>query len=122
MTDKPQVQVERSLAAGRDRPCPISVEQNLVDTGPGGSLEHAMSTTTVQIDSDLLARLRKRSPGRTDRDLLEDLATVTLGFETIRRVQRRTAEAGVDQQAIEDEAVRVVREHRRKRAAGQTAP
>ena len=80
-----------------------------------------MATTTVQIDSDVLARLRERSPGRSDRELLEDLATVTLGFEAIQRVRQRTAEAGVDQQEIEDEAVRVVRERRRLRSAGQTA-
>lgn len=77
-----------------------------------------MATTTVEIDSDLLARLRERSPGKSDRELLEDLATVTLGFETIQRVRQRTADAGVDQQEIEDEAVRVVREGRRRRAAG----
>lgn len=80
-----------------------------------------MATTTVEIDSDLLARLRERSPGKSDRELLEELATVTLGFETIQRVRQRTADAGVDQQEIEDEAVRVVRERRRRRAAGHTA-
>jgi hypothetical protein len=80
-----------------------------------------MATTTVEIDSDLLNRLRERSPGRSDRELLEDLAAVTLGFETVHRVQRRTADAGIDQEEIEDEAVRVVREHRRRRAAGQAA-
>lgn len=80
-----------------------------------------MATTTVEIDSGLLARLRERSPGKSDRELLEELATVTLGFETIQRVRQRTAEAGVDQQEIEDEAVRVVREHRRGRAAGHAA-
>ena len=80
-----------------------------------------MATTTVEIDSDLLARLRERSPGKSDRELLEELATVTLGFETIQRVRQRTADAGVDQQEIEDEAVRVVREHRRQRAAGHAA-
>lgn len=80
-----------------------------------------MATTTVEIDSDLLVRLRERSPGKSDRELLEDLAGVTLGFETIHRVRQRTAEAGVDQQEIEDEAVRAVREHRRRRAARQTA-
>ena len=79
-----------------------------------------MATTTVEIDSDLLARLRERSPGK-DRELLEELAAVTLGFETIHRVQRRTAEAGVDQEEIEGEAVRVVHEYRRRRAAGQAA-
>jgi hypothetical protein len=80
-----------------------------------------MATTTVEIDSDLLARLRERSPGKSDRELLEELATVTLGFETIQRVRQRTADAGVDQQEIEGEAVRVVREHRRRRAAGHAA-
>jgi chromosome condensin MukBEF MukE localization factor len=80
-----------------------------------------MATTTVEIDSDLLARLRERSPGKSDRELLEELATVTLGFETIQRVRQRTAEADVDQQEIEDEAVRVVRERRRRRAAGHAA-
>jgi hypothetical protein len=80
-----------------------------------------MATTTVEIDSDLLARLRERSPGKSDRELLEELATVTLGFETIQRVRQRTADAGVDQQEIEDEAVRVVRETRRRRAAGHAA-
>lgn len=80
-----------------------------------------MATTTVEIDSDLLARLRDRSPGKNDRELLEDLATVTLGFEAIQRVRQRTADAGVDQQEIEDEAVRVVRERRRQRAAGHVA-
>jgi hypothetical protein len=80
-----------------------------------------MATTTVEIDSDLLARLRERSPGKSDRELLEDLAAVTLGFEAIRRVQRRTADAGVDQEEIEGEAVRAVREHRRRRTAGQAA-
>lgn len=81
----------------------------------------AMATTAVEIDNDLLTRLRERSPGKSDRELLEDLAVVTLGFETIHRVQRRTAEAGVDQEEIEREAVRAVREHRRHGAAGQAA-
>jgi hypothetical protein len=80
-----------------------------------------VATTTVEIDSDLLARLRERSPGKSDRELLEDLAAVTLGFETIGRVRQRTADAGVDEQEIEDEAVRVVRKHRRQRAAGHAA-
>ncbi|MHB1467681.1 MAG: hypothetical protein ACYCU0_08345 [Solirubrobacteraceae bacterium] len=80
-----------------------------------------MATTTVEIDSDVLARLRARTPGKSDRELLEDLAAVTLGFEAIHRVQRRTADAGVDQHEIESEAVRVVREHRRQRAAGRPA-
>jgi hypothetical protein len=43
------------------------------------------ATTMVEIDSDLLVRLRERSPGKSDRELLEELATVTLGFEARRR-------------------------------------
>jgi hypothetical protein len=80
-----------------------------------------MATTTVEIDSDLLARLRERSPGKNDRELLEDLAAVTLGFDAIHRAQRRTADTGINQEEIEGEAVRVVREYRRRRAAGQAA-
>jgi hypothetical protein len=48
----------------------------------------AMATTTVEIDSDLLVRLRERSPGKSDRELLEDLAAVTLGLETITSCRR----------------------------------
>jgi hypothetical protein len=80
-----------------------------------------MATTMVEIDNNLLARLRERSPGKNDRELLEDLAVVTLGFDTIHRVQRRTAEAGIDQEEIEREAVRAVRENRRRGAVGQPA-
>jgi Arc/MetJ family transcription regulator len=32
-----------------------------------------MGKTTVEIDSDLLARLRRRHPGKDDRTLIEDL-------------------------------------------------
>jgi hypothetical protein len=81
----------------------------------------SMATTTVEIDSELLARLRERSPGKSDRELVEDLAALTLGFDAIHGVQRRTAEAGIRQEEIEGEAVRVVRAHRRRRAAGQAA-
>ncbi|HTU79662.1 MAG TPA: hypothetical protein VMF09_12965 [Solirubrobacteraceae bacterium] len=80
-----------------------------------------MATTNVEIDNELLVRLRERAPGKSDRELLEDLATVTLGFETIQRARQRTGDAGVDQREIEDEAVRVVREHRRRRTGGQPA-
>jgi hypothetical protein len=74
-----------------------------------------MATTTVEIDSDLLKRLHERVPGKSDRELLEDLAAATLGFDAIHRVQRRTADSGVDQVEIEGKAVRVVREYRRQR-------
>jgi hypothetical protein len=81
----------------------------------------ATATTTVEIDSDLLSRLRKRSPGKSDRETLERVARIQLGFETIRRVQERDATAGVDDDEVMAEAVRGVHESRRSRAARRTA-
>jgi hypothetical protein len=72
------------------------------------------STTTVEIDTALLERLRKRSPGKSDRELLEDLATITLGFETIARVQQRNADA--DEDEVMAEAVKAAHEVRREMA------
>ena len=72
-----------------------------------------MATTRVEIDSELLERLRARDPGKDDRELIEGLARVELGFNALRAAQQRNALA-------EDEAaelaLRVVRESRR--AAG----
>ncbi len=81
----------------------------------------ATATTTVEIDSDLLSRLRKRSPGKSDRETLERVARIQLGFETIRRVQRRSAAAGIDDDEVMAEAVRGVRASRRSRAARRAA-
>ena len=77
----------------------------------------ATATTTVEIDSELLSRLRKRSPGKSDREALERAARIQLGFETIRRAQERSAAAGVDEDEVMAEAVRGVHESRRSRAA-----
>ena len=72
-----------------------------------------MATTRVEIDSELLERLRARHPGKDDRELIEDLARVELGFNALHAAQQRNALA-------EDEAaelaLRAVRESRR--AAG----
>lgn len=81
----------------------------------------ATATTTVEIDSDLLSRLRKRSPGKSDREMLERVARIQLGFETIRRVQERSAAAGVDDDEVMAEAVRGVRASRLSRAARRAA-
>jgi hypothetical protein len=81
----------------------------------------ATATTTVEIDSDLLSRLRKRSPGKSDREMLERVARIQLGFETIRRVQERSTVAGVDDDEVMAEAVRGVRTSRRSRAARRAA-
>jgi hypothetical protein len=72
-------------------------------------------TTHVEIDTDLLERLRKRRPERSDRELLEGAARIQLGREAIARVRKRFA--GVPIEEIESEAVKAVREVRRKRAA-----
>jgi hypothetical protein len=67
----------------------------------------ATATTTVEIDNELLSRLRERSPGKSDREALERAARIQLGFETIQRAQERSAAAGVDEDEVMAEAVRV---------------
>ena len=73
----------------------------------------AAATTRVEIDSELLARLRARHPAKDDRALIEDLARVDLGFNALRVAQQRNALAEPD---AADLAVNAVRESRR--AAG----
>ncbi len=69
-----------------------------------------MATTRVEIDDELLERLRARNPGKDDRALIEGLARVELGFGVLRAAQHRNA-------LVEDEAtelgVRAVQESRR---------
>ena len=74
----------------------------------------ASSTTRVEIDTDLLDRLRRRRPERSDRELLESAACIQLGREAIARVRKRFA--GVPMEEIEHEAVKAVREARGERA------
>lgn len=69
-----------------------------------------MATTRVEIDTDLLQRLRARHPGKDDRALLEDLARIDLGFAALRASQERNALN--DDEAIEL-GVRAVHEARR---------
>lgn len=68
-----------------------------------------MATTSVEIDSELLARLRDRHPGKDDRSLIEDLARVELGFASLREAQKRNA---LDEDAATEIAVRAVHEAR----------
>lgn len=49
------------------------------------------TTTSVEIETSLLERLRERFPGRSDRDLLEAAARIRLGRDAIREVQERSA-------------------------------
>ena len=74
----------------------------------------APQTTSVEIDTALLERLRQRRPEKSDRELLESMAKMTLGRETLRRVQERNT-------LSEDEAielgVKAVHEARHERRA-----
>jgi hypothetical protein len=78
-----------------------------------------MATTAVEIDSDLLARLRKRRPNSSDRELLESVLPIQLGHEASDRARERFA--GVPSQEIEREAVKAVRDVRHERAAKRPA-
>lgn len=78
-------------------------------------------TRTVEIDSELLDRLRQQSPGHSDRETLERVARIQLGFETIRAVQERSEAAGVDDDEVMVEAVQAVHETRRARSARRAA-
>ena len=74
----------------------------------------ASPTKRVEFDSELLERLHQRRPEMSDRQLLESVARMTLGRETLRRVQERNT-------LSEDEAielgVKAVHEARRERRA-----
>ncbi len=58
----------------------------------------ASPTKRVEFDSELLDRLHERRPEMSDRELLESMARITLGRETLRRVQERNT-------LSEDEAI-----------------
>ncbi len=75
----------------------------------------ASATTTVEIDSELLERLRERRPEKSDRELVESLAKITLGRETLRRMQERNTLSEEEAIAL---GVRAVHEARRESAAG----
>ena len=77
----------------------------------------ATRTTPIEIDSELLDRLRKRRPGQGDRELLESAVRIQLGREAIARIRKRFP--GVPMDEIEREAVSAVREVRREDAAGR---
>jgi len=79
----------------------------------------ASPTTSVEIDSELLERLRKRRPEKNDRELLESVARIQLGREASARVKERFA--GVSSEEIEREAAKAVREVREEMAAEQQA-
>lgn len=87
-----------------------------------GATMHPMAgspTTTVEVDTELLERLRKRRPEKSDRELLESVARIQLGREASARVKERFA--GVPSKEIEREAAKAVREVRAERAAERRA-
>ncbi len=69
------------------------------------------TTTRIEIDTDLLVPLRARHPGKDDRELIEDLARIDLGFAAMRASQARNALGGDAADAL---GVRAVREARRR--------
>ena len=79
----------------------------------------APPTTTVEIDTGLLDRLRQRRPAKSDRELLESVARIQLGHEASDRARERFQ--GVPSEEIEREALKAVREVRRERAAKRRA-
>ena len=107
-TDSQQIGLFEDVSDGRL--CP-SRPPRFGATIPGVA---ASPTKRVEFDSELLERLHQRRPEMSDRELLESMARMTLGRETLRRVQERNT-------LSEDEAielgVKAVHEARRERRA-----
>jgi hypothetical protein len=70
----------------------------------------ARTTTSVEIDTTLLERLRERFPDDSDRQLLEASAHIRLGREAIRDAQQRFGVSAEDAIAL---GVRVLHDSRR---------
>ncbi len=77
-------------------------------------------TNPVDMDRELLTRLRTRHPEKSESELLESVAIIMRGDEALAEI--RAAFADVPEEKIEREAVKAVKEVRRERAAArQTA-
>jgi hypothetical protein len=76
------------------------------------------STTTIEVDTALLQRLREPSD-KSDRELFEGVARIQLGWEASALAKERFA--GVPSDEIEREAVKAAREVRRDRATARPA-
>jgi hypothetical protein len=73
-----------------------------------GSYDLSMTTgttTTVEVETSLLERLRERFPGRCDRDLLEAAARIRLGRDAIRDAQQRSGLSDAEAIALGVKAV-----------------
>jgi hypothetical protein len=77
------------------------------------------TTITVEFDEELLTQLREGAPGKTDRELLEELAINELGNAALANISE--AFADVLDEEIEAEAVKAVHQTRAESAAEQTA-
>lgn len=69
-------------------------------------------TTPVDFDADLLEELRAEEPGKSDRELLEDLAIRQLGLATARRTRQRF---NLTEEEALDLSLRAIREVRAER-------
>ncbi|MFZ0973991.1 MAG: hypothetical protein WAN22_17300 [Solirubrobacteraceae bacterium] len=67
------------------------------------------TTVQVEIDGELLSRLRARHPGKTHRELIERLAIVDLGMAVLRENPRQDTDPG---EMVLAEAVQAVHEAR----------
>lgn len=74
------------------------------------------STIKVEFDRELLERLRQRHPEKGDRELLESMAKMTLGRESLRRVQERSSSSEDEAIALGVKAVHEARRTRRTAA------
>jgi hypothetical protein len=76
----------------------------------------APSTIKVEFDRELIERLRQRHPDKGDRELLESMAKMTLGRESLRRVQERSTLSEEEAIALGVKAVHEARPKRRNAA------
>ncbi|MGH3609700.1 MAG: hypothetical protein ACRDRD_16650, partial [Pseudonocardiaceae bacterium] len=63
------------------------------------------TTVRIEMDGELLERLRARHPGKSDRELVERLAIIELGMAVLRETQRLDADP---EEVMMAEAVRAV--------------
>jgi len=76
-------------------------------------------TTAVEIDTELLERLRERRPGVSDRELVESMARIALGREALRRVQDCSALSEEEAVALGVEAVHEARQSPSKETSAE---
>jgi hypothetical protein len=68
-------------------------------------------TTVIEIDTSLLLRLRARHSGKADREMIEGIAQIDLGFSMLRQAKERNALSEAEATEL---GVRAAREARRK--------